>query len=173
MDATVAGLPVTVRGDTVIVNAGNNDNLSPINLQKNALAPFTALLKAYPHTRSFTLSWYEPFMMDADSADVLYDRIRHTVTVNYSYGGGIDPQVTGKVVFTGVRESVFAAMLEARPHGVPQNDPETEKITANLTNHAGTWGGFQYLYQPRYGCRVSVPFARRHRHSQHTRHKEG
>ena len=167
VNATVAGLPVTLRGSAVIVSACNNDNLGPVDLKKNALAPFTALLRTYPHAHTVELSWFMPIFLDADSADVLYDRAKHTVTVDYSYGGGIDPQHTGKVVFTGVRESVFAAMLKAHPNGVPEHDTEMDKIADTIANNAYSWGGFKYLYLPRYGCRVSV--VKRHRHS-HSRH---
>ena len=167
VDATVAGLPVTLRGDTVNVSAGNNDKLSPRDLQKDALTPFTTLLRAYPNARTVELSWYAPIFLDADGADVLYNRVKHSVTVDYSTGGGIDPQHTVRVVFTGVKESVFAAILKAYPHGVPDNDPEMDKIAEMHPNAVGPWGGFQYLYQPRYGCHLLVPHAKHHfsRHS--------
>lgn len=168
--ATVAGLRVKVRGSAVVVDAGNNDNRAPMNLQINALPPFTALLRAYPHARTVNLSWFEPFMMDAQTIAVLYDRTTHTVTVHYSCGGGIDPLQTGKAVFTGVRESVFAAMLQAHPNGVPDNDPEMDKIGDRLPRIAGPWGGFEYLYLPRYGCRLLVPKAR-HGHRRLGRNK--
>ncbi len=139
-----------------------------MNLERDSLTSFTALLRAYPHARTVKLSWYEPIMMDADSVDVLYDRVKHSVTVGYSCGGGIDPLLAGKVVFTGVGESVFAAMLKAHPNGVPEHDMEMDKITGTLSNLSGVWGGFQYLYLPRYGCRVLVPHSRhKRRHSRH------
>lgn len=169
VDATVAGLPVTLEGDTVNVSAGNNDKLEPVDLSKNALAPFTTLLRTYPHARSVELSWYEPLFLDANGADVLYDRARHTVTVDFNYGGGEEPQHTGRVRFTHVQESVFAAILKAHPNGVPENDREFDKFAATVPqNTGGVWGGFLYLYQPRYGCHLVVPHARRgHRHSRH------
>ena len=144
---TIAGLPVTVQGDFVTVDAGNNDALS-----QNALRPFTALLKAYPHARRFSLSWYTPVLMSADGADILYDRRKHTVTLNYTWGGGDDPEHVGRVRFTRVREAVFAAILKVHPNGVPEKDAQSEKIADTHSNDASSWGGFQFLYLPRYGC---------------------
>lgn len=167
VDATVDGLPVTLRGGSVIVSAGNNNALKHVDLGQDALTPFTALLKAYPRARSFDLSWYEPVFLDADGADVLYDRKAHTVTVDYSYGGGIDPQITGRVRFTHVRESVFAALLRAHPKGGPKEDTVSDDLSYAHHNNAATWGGFQFLYQPRYGCPVLAPVRHRHRHLRH------
>lgn len=160
VDATVAGLPVTLRGGNVIVSAGNNDSLTHVDLERNALKPFMALLKAYPNARFVELSWFEPIFLDATGADVLYDRAKHTVTVDYSYGGGEDPVHEGKVVFTGVRESVFAGILQAHPNGVPQDDAYSSDIAEKHGNNAAGWGGFQFLYQPRYGGHVQVSSAK-------------
>jgi hypothetical protein len=165
VDATVAGLPVTLRGSSVIVSAGNNDALKHVDLETDALTPFTALLKAYPRARRVELSWYEPIFLDANGADVLYDRVKHTVTVDYSYGGGIDPQITGQVRFTHVREAVFAAILRAHPKGGPKEDPVSENLADAHDNNASAWGGFQFLYQRRYGCRVRVVKAKHRMHS--------
>ena len=163
VDAMVDGLPVTLRGSSVLVSAGNNDALKHVDLEKDALTPFVALLKAYPNARSFDLSWFEPVFMDATGTDVLYDRVKHTIIVDYSYGGGEDPQRTGRVVFIGVRESVFAGILKAHPKGVPQDDPYSSDIAEKRDNNAAGWGGFQFLYQSRYGCRVLAPKTR-HKH---------
>ena len=158
--ATVAGLPVTVRGSSVTVDAENNNDLTQVNLEKDALTPFIALLKAYPRARRIELSWYAPIFLDATGVDMLYDRRAHTVTVEYSDGGGEDPQYGGTMRFTHVRESVFAAILKAHPQGTPENDPVSDKIADAHGNNASDWGGFQFLYQPRYGCRFRVVKAR-------------
>lgn len=156
VNATVAGLPVTLRGSSVIVSAGDNDDLAHVDLQKNALTPFTTLLHTYPQARTVELSWFEPILLDANGVDVLYDRVKHTVTVDWSDGGGMDPQFGGTVRFTHVREAVFAAILKAHSKGVPENAPASDKLIDDHDNNAGAWGGFQYLYQARYGCRFHV-----------------
>ena len=153
--ATVAGLPVTVQGGNV--RAGKKDGWSPVDLGKDALTPFTALLRAYPNARTVEMSWNEESgAMGGTSADVLFNRVKHTLTVDYSYGGGMDSEYTGTVRFAPVRESVFAAILRAHPKGVPENDPVSDNLAGTHDNNAAAWGGFQYLYQARYGCRAHV-----------------
>lgn len=141
--ATVAGLPVTVQNGNV--SAGKKDGWSPVDLDKDALTPFTALLQAYPNAHTVEMSWNEQgSTLDGTSTDVLFNRVKHTLTVYYSYGGGMNSMYTETVRFAPVRESVFAAILRAHPKGVSQNDT------------AG-WGGFQFLYQRRYGCHAFIP----------------
>lgn len=173
VDATVAGLPVTLRGGVVIISAGDNDDLAHVDLQKDALTPFTAVLRAYPNARTVELSWFEPITLSATGADVLYDRVKHTVTVDFSYGGGMDPMTTGRVQFSHVREFVFAAILRAHPKGVSQDDAYSSSVSEKHDNNAAAWGGFQFLYQPHYGCRVLVVKRHRHRHSRHAARRRG
>lgn len=160
VDTKIAGLPVTLRGSSVIIDAEANDTLS-----QDALTPLAAVLKAYPGAHSVDLSWYDPIFLDATGADVLYDRVKHTVTVNYYYGGGEDPEYAGTVRFTHVRESVLAAILRAHPKGIPENDPASDKLADAHNNNAAAWGGFQFLYQRRYRCRSRVVKAKYRMHS--------
>lgn len=168
---TVAGLPVRVRGGAVIIGAGTDDapaplyngDLAPVDLEKDSLTPFVAVLKAYPNARTVKLSWFELVTMSGTGADVLYDRVKHTVTVDFDYGGGENSMTSGRVQFTHVPESVFAAILQVHPNGVPQDDAASQQLSDTHKNNAASWGGFQYLYQPQYGCHLVVPKVRHRR----------
>ena len=156
--ATINGLPVVVKNNSVSMKASTSIDVdkSVSGFQGDPMALFTALLKAYPHVRFVSMSCEVSNPLSSGGTHVLYDRVKHTVTVA-SYGGFNDGGTYGdKVRFTSVREAVFAATVNAYPKGFSRNDSEYAKIA---DAHAGMdvdWGGFQLLYEPRYGCHSRV-----------------
>ncbi len=115
-----------------------------VNLRVNASfdAPGVPLLvlndalKAYPHAQRFRVSWSQLIFMNSTNTTVLYDRRRHSVLI-FSYGGGdVLGAYRDHVLFTHVREAVFAKIPAAH-----KNDSED----------MGAWSWFSDL--PKYGCR--------------------
>ena len=141
--ATINGLPVIVKGNSVTLKASgtsDDDNDKPA-FSGDAVTPFTALLKAYPHVRFIHIGWDDSLVINFEGKDVLYDRAKHTLTVSWYHGGQGDATFGAEVRFLSVQESVFAAIL---------------KIAEAHPNNLTDWDGFQLLYQPRYGCRSHV-----------------
>jgi hypothetical protein len=160
---TIQGLPVIVRGNsaTLKASASIDEDTDKPAFSGDAVTPFTALLKAYPHARFVCIAWEDANILNFGGAHVLYDRLKHTLTVASYNGGQGDATFGEEVRFTSVRESVFAAIVNAHPKGVPEADPETEKIAEAHTDSDTSWDGFQLLYQHRYGCHSYVVRARR------------
>lgn len=153
----VNGLPVIVNRDSVILKARSSMHGETEAFSGDALTPFIALLKAHPRVRFVSLSWADQNPLAFSGVDILYDRVRHTVTVARSSGFYDNPSFRGgEVRFLSVRESVFAAILSAHPKGFPRQDPETDKIGLAHNEVLVGWDGFQFLYQPRYGCRSRI-----------------
>lgn len=154
--ATIKGLPVIVKANSVSLDASayidEKDNNPAFS--GDAVTPFTALLKAYPHVHFVHIGWEDSVVINSEGKDILYDRARHTLTVSWYYGGQGDATFGAEVRFRSVRESVFAAILNTHPKGFP--DSELEKITEAHPDYLTNWDGFQLLYQPRYGCRSRI-----------------
>ena len=154
--ATVNGLPVVVKNNSVSVKASTDINVdeSVSGFQGDLMALFAALLKPIPTSVSMSCEASNP--MSSSGIHILYDRVKHTVTAA-SYGGfNADGTYGDEVRFTSVRESAFAAIVNAYPKGLSENDPEYVKIYDAHPGMDVGWSGFQLLYLPRYGCRSRV-----------------
>jgi hypothetical protein len=148
---TIHGLPVIVRGNSVTLKASasiDEDTGKPA-FPGDAVTPFTALLKAYPHARFICIAWEDANIVTFGGAHILCDRLKHTLTVSSYNGGQGDATFGEEVRFTSVRESVFAAVVNAHPKGFPEDDPETEKIALAHAGSDTLWNGFQFRLSPR------------------------
>ena len=156
---TIDGAPVIVKNNSASVDVQTTFRDEKPAFMGNAVRPFLALLRAYPQVRFVNISWEDSNELGYNGAHVLYDRVKHTVTVASFDGFNDGNPFGGEVRFTSVRESVFQAILKAHPQLSPYRDPEAEEI-AKAHGDNTDWDGFEFLYQHRYGCRSRVIKAR-------------
>jgi hypothetical protein len=104
----LSGVGIRVRGG--LVNLRVNDYWDTPGY---ALHSFIAALKTYPHARRIRASWHMHVVMNSVNTTALYDRRRHSVIL-FSQGDGELGAYRDHVLFTGVPESAFVKLADAR-----------------------------------------------------------
>jgi len=129
--STLSRTPTRIEGDLVNLRASASFDSPGV-----PLLVLIDALNAYPNAQRFRVSWSMLIFMNNMNTTILYDRRRHSLLV-FSYGGGdVLGSYRDHVLFTHVREAVFAKIPAAH-----KND----------TEDMGAWSWFSDL--PNYGCR--------------------